>query len=54
MRLALDKDGNAFLVAPDFSEPLEADSSLHRLVCQEMHQIIAKHRSIPPEQPSNP
>lgn len=46
MRLAFDKDGNAFLVAPDFSEPLEADSNLHRLVRQEMHQIIAKHRQL--------
>ena len=46
MRLAFDKDGNAFLVASDFSEPLEADTNLHRLVRQEMHQIIAKHRSI--------
>jgi len=46
MRLAFDKDGNAFLVAPDFSEPLTADPKLHRLVREEMRQVIAKHRSI--------
>ena len=46
MRLAFDKDGNAFLIAPDFSEPLKADPKLHRLVRKEMHEIIAKHRSI--------
>lgn len=50
MRLAFDKDSNAFLIAPDFSEPLQADSNLHRLVREEMHQIIARHRSIGSEQ----
>ncbi|MGG6241592.1 hypothetical protein ACQ4N7_23445 [Nodosilinea sp. AN01ver1] len=49
MRLAFDKDGNGFLVAPDFTEPLEADSKLHRLVREEMRQIIAKHRLIKTE-----
>ena len=46
MRLAFDKDGNGFLIAPDFSEPLQADPKLHRLVREEMRQIIARHRSI--------
>jgi hypothetical protein len=46
MRLTFDKDGQAFLVAPDFSEPIQADPRIHRLVREEMHQIIAKHRSI--------
>ena len=46
MRLAFDKGGNAFLVAPDFSEPLTADPTLHRQVREEMRQVIAKHRSI--------
>ncbi|MBE9138037.1 hypothetical protein IQ254_12695 [Nodosilinea sp. LEGE 07088] len=53
MRLAFDKDGNVFLIAPDFSEPLEIDSSVHRVVQQEMHQIIARYRSIQSEQSSN-
>lgn len=46
MRLAFDKDGNTFLVAPDFTEPLKADPKLHRLVRKEMREVIAKHRSI--------
>jgi hypothetical protein len=46
MRLAFDKDGNVFLIAPDFSEPLKADPTLHRSVREEMRQAIAKHRSI--------
>jgi len=46
MRLSFDKDGNAFLVAPDFSEPLQADAKAHQKVREEMRQVIAKHRSI--------
>lgn len=46
MRLAFDKDGNVFLMAPDFTEPLEADPKLHHFVRQEMREVIAKHRSI--------
>ncbi|MEA5449696.1 hypothetical protein VB780_14015 [Leptolyngbya sp. CCNP1308] len=49
IRLAFDKDSNSFLIAPDFLEPLHADSKLHRLVRKEMHEIIAKHRSIQAE-----
>lgn len=46
IRLSFDKDGNAFLVAPDFTEQLQADPIVHRKVREEMHQIIAKYRSI--------
>ncbi|MGB3310504.1 MAG: hypothetical protein WBG32_12295 [Nodosilinea sp.] len=46
MRLTFDKDGQAFLVAPDFSEPIQSDPKIHRLLREEMHQIIARHRSI--------
>jgi hypothetical protein len=52
--LTSDKDGQAFLVAPDFSEPIQADPKIHRLVREEMRQVIAKHRSIPSDQSSNP
>ncbi|QQE64155.1 hypothetical protein GFS31_08340 [Leptolyngbya sp. BL0902] len=46
MHLAFDKDGNVSLIAPDFTEPLKADPKLHRLVREEMRQVIAKYRSI--------
>jgi beta-xylosidase len=46
IKLSFDKDGNAYLVASDFTEQLQADPKLHRQVREEMRQIIAKHRSI--------
>ena len=46
MRLSFDMEGNAFLAAPDFSVQLQADSKVHRLVREEMRQVIAAHRSI--------
>jgi hypothetical protein len=49
MRLTFDKEGQTFLVAPDFSEPIQADPKIHRLVREELHQIIARHRSIQAE-----
>ena len=49
MRLTFDKDGQAFLVAPDFSEPIQSDPKIHRLLREEMRQIIAKYRSIQAE-----
>ncbi|MBD1914296.1 MULTISPECIES: hypothetical protein [Cyanophyceae] len=49
MRLTFDKDGQAFLVAPDFSELIQSDPKIHRLLREEMRQIIAKYRSIQAE-----
>ncbi|MBD2425412.1 hypothetical protein [Phormidium sp. FACHB-1136] len=46
MRLAFDKEGNAFLVAPDFSEPLDTKNQGNQAAREEMRQVIAKHRSI--------
>lgn len=56
MRLALDKDGQAFLFAPDFSEPLAPESrisfqafneaAVKGSVREKMRQALAKHRSI--------
>lgn len=47
VRLAFDKDDQAFLIAPDFSEPLAREKeSVHGSIREEMRQALAKHRSI--------
>lgn len=43
LKVAFDKDGNAYLEGRDFCEKLIADPMLHRLVRQEMLDIIAKY-----------
>lgn len=46
MRVAFDKDNNALLEAPDFSEQIDNTITLPRLMRDHLHQLIAKHRSL--------
>jgi len=46
MRVAFDKDSNAVLEAPDFTEPIDNTITLPRLMRDHLHQLIAKHRSL--------
>lgn len=46
MRLAFDKNGHAFLVAPDFSESLNAKPQGNPSAREEMRRVLAKHRSV--------
>lgn len=43
LRLAFDKDGNAYLMGENFTETLKANPRLWREVKAEMREIIAKH-----------
>lgn len=43
LKLAFDRDGNAYLLGSDFQERLNANSTLPREVRQEMRDTIAKH-----------
>ena len=43
LKLAFDRDGNAYLLGSGFQEQLKANPTLSREVRQEMRDIIAKH-----------
>lgn len=43
IKLAFDREGNAYLQGKGFSEQLQANPDIHRLVAAEMREIIAKH-----------
>jgi hypothetical protein len=42
LKIAFDREGNAFLIGPDFQEQLHANPVLHREVKAELRQIIAQ------------
>jgi hypothetical protein len=46
MRVSFDKDNNALLEAPDFTEKIDNTLSTWRAMRAHLHQLIAKHRSI--------
>lgn len=45
--LAFNKDGQALLIGPDFSEPLGGEAAaVHKSTREEIRHLLAKHRSI--------